>query len=253
MIRHTTKFNLKFLSVMADEMTPVKVYTDGRNNDVLTAALMSRNNGGWFGGDGGGDLAALLVGGIIGAGMSGNGLFGNNGNNNAVNQQLASLQAQISDNANHAASMDAIGSLAAANGAGMAGINATLGALGTSFQQGCCDCKTAILESGFENRLANCNQTNTILQQSQGLQNTMQQLGMTLGFQAERDACAIKETSTANTQRIIDTLNNHWSLEQQTTIQQLRDEIGRLNQTNQLIAALGGAAAARVTSAGASA
>ena len=252
MIRHTTKFNLKFLSVMADEMTPVKVYTDGRNNDVLTAALMSRNNGGWFGGDGGGDLAALLIGGILGAGMSGNGLFGNNGNN-AVNQQLASLQAQISDNANHAASMDAIGSLAAANGAGMAGINATLGALGTSFQQGCCDCKTAILQSGFENRLANCEQTNSILRQSQGLQNTMQQLGMTLGFQAERDGCDIKETAAANTQRIIDTLNNHWSLEQQTTIQQLRDEIGRLNQTNQLIAALGGAAAARVTSTGASA
>lgn len=231
---------------MSEEMTPVKVYTDGHNNDVLTAALMSRGNNGWFGGDGAGDLASLLIGGVIGAGISGNGLFGNNGGNNAVNQQLASMQSQISDNANHSATMDAIGSLAAASGTAASGIMTGINALGTAFQEGCCACKTAILESGFENRLANCNQTNTILQQSQGLQNTMQQLGMTLGFQAERDACAIKETSTANTQKIIDTLNAHWNLEQQTTIQQLRDEIGRLNQTNQLIAALGGAT--RVTS-----
>ena len=41
-----------------------------------------------------------------------------------------------------------------------------------------------------------------------------------------------------NGKRIIDTLNNHWSLEQQTTIQQLRDEVGRLNQTASIIAAL---------------
>lgn len=235
---------------MTEEATPVKVYTDGRGNDALTAAMLARGNdrGGWFGGDGGGDLAALLIGGVLGAGLGGNGLFGNNGNN-AVNQQLASLQAQISDNANHGATMDAIGSFAAASGTASAGIQSSINALGTAFQSGCCDCKTAILESGFENRLANCQQTNAILQQSQGLQNTIQQMGMTLGFQAERDACDIKETSTANTQRIIDTLNNHWSLEQQTTIQQLRDEIGRLNQTNQLIAALGGTTARTSTSA----
>lgn len=217
-------------------MTPVKVYTDG-HNDALTAALMSRGNGGLFG-DGAGDLVSLLIGGIIGAGIGGNGLFGGNGNNNATNQQLASMQAQLYDNANHSATMDAIGSLAAASGTAASGIQSSINNLGSSFQQGCCECKTAILESGFQNQLANCQQTNTILQQSQGLQNTIQQLGMTLGFQAERDACDIKETSTANTQKIIDVLNAHWNLEQATTIQQLRDEIGRLNQTQALIAAL---------------
>ena len=225
---------------MTEEMTPVKVYTDGRgSNDALTAALMARGNGGngWFGGDGAGDLVSLLIGGIIGAGIGGNGLFGNGGNN-AMNQQIAALQAQISDNANHSATMDAIGSFAAASGTAASGIQSSINGLSSSFQQGCCECKTAILESGFQNQLANCQQTNTILQQSQGLQNTMQQLGMTLGFQAERDACDIKETSTANTQKIIDVLNAHWNLEQATTIQQLRDEIGRLNQTQALIAAL---------------
>ena len=208
---------------MAEEMTPVKVYTDGRGH------------GGWFGGDGASDLVSLLIGGIIGAGISGNGLFGGN---NSVNQQIASLQSQIADNANHAASMDALNSFAAASGTASAGIQSSINSLGSAFQQGCCDCKSAILESGYQNQLGNCQQTNTILLQSQGLQNTMQQLGMTLGFQAERDACDIKETSSANTQKIIDVLNGHWNLEAQTTIQQLRDEIGRLNQTNQLIAAL---------------
>ena len=210
---------------MTEEVTPVKVYTDGRGH------------GGWFGSDGASDLVSLLIGGIIGAGIGGNGVFGNGGGN-AVNQQLASLQAQISDNANHSATMDAIGSFAAASGVASSGIQSSINSLGSAFQQGCCDCKSAILESGYQSQLGNCQQTNTILLQSQGLQNTMQQLGMTLGFQAERDACDIKETSSANTQKIIDVLNAHWNLEQQTTIQQLRDEIGRLNQTNQLIAAL---------------
>ena len=203
-----------------------KIYTDGRGNN------------GWFGGDGG-DFASLLIGGIIGAALNGNGggIFGG-GNNAQVSQQLASLQGQISDNAAHSATMDAMNNFAAASGTAQASILGAVNGLGTAFQQGCCECKSAILESGYANQLANCQQTNTILQQSQALQNTVANGVTSLGFLLERNACDVKETSTANTQRIIDTLNNHWSLEQQTTIQQLRDEVGRLNQTANIIAAL---------------
>lgn len=74
--------------------------------------------------------------------------------------------------------------------------------------------------------------------QSQALQNAVQNGFAQVGFQAERNACDTKKTSTQNTQKIIDTLTNHWNLGQQTTIQQLRDEIGRLNQTNALISVL---------------
>ena len=201
-----------------------KIYTDGRGN-------------GWFGGGSGSDFASLLIGGILGAALNGNGgIFGGGGNN--TNAQISSLQDQINANTANGAMMDALNNFAAATGTANA---ATLGAvneLASSFQDGCCACKTAILESGYQNQLANCQQTNTILQQSQALQNTVTNGFTNIGFLLERNACDIKENSTANTQRIIDTMNNHWSLEQQTTIQQLRDEIGRLNQTSALIAAL---------------
>ena len=182
-------------------------------------------NNGWFGN--GGDIASLLIGGIVGAALgNGNGFFGGGGNAN-VAQQLSSMQDQINANAANGAMMDSLN-----------GVSGAVNGLGTAFQEGCCACKTAILESGYQNQLANCQQTNTILQQSQALQNTVTNGFTNVGFLLERNACDIKENSTANTQKIIDTLNNHWNLEQQTTIQQLRDEIGRLNQTSALIAAL---------------
>ena len=49
---------------MTEEVTPVKVYTDGRGH------------GGWFGSDGASDLVSLLIGGIIGAGIGGSAEFG---------------------------------------------------------------------------------------------------------------------------------------------------------------------------------
>lgn len=116
--------------------------------------------------------------------------------------------------------------------------NMQSGILGSKIDNVGCGIKSAILEQGYQNRLGNCEQTNTILMQSQALQNTVQNGFTALGFQLERNACDIKETSIANTQKIVDTLNAHWNLEAQTTIQQLRDEIGRLNQTQALINAL---------------
>ena len=48
----------------------------------------------------------------------------------------------------------------------------------------------------------------------------------------------LQANDTANTQKILDWLCNSKQLEQATTIQQLRDEVGRLNQTKNIIDAL---------------
>lgn len=101
--------------------------------------------------------------------------------------------------------------------------------------------------ANYQNQIGNLQQSSLIQQLSQQLQNTMQSGFTQIGFQSEKNSSAIQQNSTANTQRIIDTLTNHWNLEQQTTIQQLRDEVGRLNQSNQLIAALKGTATATST------
>lgn len=169
------------------------------------------------------------------------------GNNNAVNTQLQSLQTQISDNHNNDLTMQALGGntaaitqLAQTFNVGTDQITAALNAMNNQLG-------TSILSQGYQNQLNNCNQTNTILMQSQALQNTVQNGITALGYQSERNNSATQQNSTANTQRIIDTLNNHWNLEQQTTIQQLRDEIGRLNQTNTLIASLKGTTTATST------
>lgn len=209
-----------------------------------------------------GDLLGAGFGGFLGAAIGNGGLFGNNRNGDAaavaaanqgtdsisrqvlagqqeaqlqtsiagVNGRIDGLSGQIQANANLAQLLNGFGT-----------INANIGDLAgnvNDFARQMCDCccqtKTAILEQGYQNQLANCQQTNTILQGNQGLQNTIQNGFTNLGYQNERQACDIKEASLANTQRIIDTLNAHWSLEQQTTIQQLRDELGRQNQTQAL-------------------
>lgn len=231
------------------------------NNDFATLAAM---NGGMGGAWNNPFIYLVWM-------MFANRYMGNNGGDSA---QLASLQGVVQDNHNSDLLMSAINgsveatqNLAVAMNANFDNVNAAIcgvrngiteangniqlaaermiannnmqsAMLGSQMADQCCGIKTAILEQGYQNQLNNCQQTNTILMQSQGLQNTIQNGFTSVGFQLERNACDIREVSTANTQRIIDTLNSHWNLEQQTTIQQLRDEIGRLNQTNSLIAAL---------------
>lgn len=181
-------------------------------------------------------------------GMTGNG-WGNNGNqgaNVALANQIQNLSNQISDNANATATNQAIGAVSASVKDNGIATNVGFDAVAS----GICGVKTAILEQGAASTLANCQQTNTLLQQAQNLQNSISNGFTQIGFQLERNACDVKETSTANTQRIVDTLNGHWSAEQIAENTRLRDELATLQQTQALIAALGGnaSAAAKVAS-----
>lgn len=171
------------------------------------------------------------------------------GNNAALSDQLQSLQTQIQDNHNSDLTMQALAGNQAAITQLAQSLNISSDQITAAINAMNNNLGTQILSQGYQNQLNNCNQTNTILMQSQALQNAVQNGITALGYQSERNASASQQNSTANTQRIIDTLNNHWNLEQQTTIQQLRDEIGRLNQTNALISSLKGTATATSTTA----
>lgn len=214
-------------------------------NDVLTAMLANggnqqmRNN----------PFVYLIQ--LIFAGQFGG--FGNNANN-CFGDQLQSLQNQIQDNHNSDLTMQAvhgnnaaIAQLSQTLNVGFDQVQVAVNQMSTLMQGGMNNINTSILSQGYQNQLNNCQQTNTILMQSQALQNTVQSGFAQVSFQNERNACDAKETSTQNTQKIIDTLTNHWNLEQQTTIQQLRDEICRLNQTNALIIALKSTTTATIT------
>lgn len=207
----------------------------GNRSDALTALLANGGNNNAMWNNPFVYLVWMLFAGQLGG-------FG--GNNAAISDQLQSLQTQIQDNHNSDLTMQALAGNQAALTQLAQTLNVSSDQITAAINAMNNNLGTQIISQGYQNQLNNCSQTNTILMQSQALQNAVQNGITALGYQSERNASANQQNSTANTQRIIDTLNNHWNLEQQTTIQQLRDEIGRLNQTNTLISSIKGTATA---------
>lgn len=160
--------------------------------------------------------------------------------NNAMNiQNLTDL---VQDNHNNDLTMQAIAGntaaitqLAGVLNTSTDNVTAAINAMASQMQNGMCGIKTEILQQGYQNQLSTCQQTNTILQQSQALTNVITNGFTSIGYQLERNACDVKEASLANTQRIIDTLTGHWSQEQQGIINSLQSQLSEqriLNAVN---------------------
>lgn len=165
-------------------------------------------------------------------GNGGNG-FGFGGGNAAANAaQFQNLSDLIQDNHNSDLTMQAIAGntaaitqLASALNTSTDNVIGAINAMSTQMQQGNCQIKTEILNQGYQSRLDNCQQTNTILQQSQNIANIIQSGFAAQSTQIQLLGCEIEKTSIANTQRIIDTLNTHWSQEQQGVINSLQAQL----------------------------
>lgn len=174
-------------------------------------------------------------------GGGGNG-FGWGGNGAANAAQFQNLSDLIQDNHNSDLTMQAINGntaaitqLAGVLNTSTDNVQAAINAMASQMQNGMCGIKSEILSQGYQNQLSTCQQTNTILQQSQALTNTITNGFTSIGYQLERNACDVKEASLANTQRIIDTLSNHWSQEQQGIINSLQSQLSEqriLNAVN---------------------
>lgn len=202
-------------------------------------------------GNGWSDLFGAGFGGFLGAAIGNGGLFGNNGNAAAVaaqgtdslsRQVLAGQQeAQLMGNiAGVNSRIDALGGQIQANqsqaqvasgfdriGAAIGDLAANLNTFASNMQNCCCQQKQLTIEQGYQNQLASERQTNSI-------QNGFS----SIGYLIQQEAQKVLANDTANTQKILDWLCNSKQLEQATTIQQLRDEVGRLNQTQTIIDAL---------------
>lgn len=108
-----------------------------------------------------------------------------------------------------------------------------------AIQNCCCNTQQSILKMGYENQLAIQGQTNA-LQQGLNFVNSSVERGFSaLGFQNAQDKCDIIRASQDNTQRIVDTLNQHWYADIERRYQDARLELSQQNQTAALIAALG--------------
>lgn len=108
-----------------------------------------------------------------------------------------------------------------------------------AIQNCCCNTQQSILKMGYENQLAVQGQTNA-LQQGLNFVNSSVERGFSaLGFQNAQDKCDIIRASQDNTQRIVDTLNQHWYADIERRYQDARLELSQRNQTAALISALG--------------
>lgn len=98
----------------------------------------------------------------------------------------------------------------------------------------CCTTQKAILEQGYQSRIATLEQTNT-LQRGQDFLNRSIERGFAASdYATQRQTCDILAAGNANTQRIIDTLNNHWKDEQALQIQDLKFQLSQERQNHYL-------------------
>lgn len=104
----------------------------------------------------------------------------------------------------------------------------------------CCTTQKSILEMGYQNQLANCQQTNTIMTGINGVNTGVERGFSQVGYETQKQTCDIISNANANTQRIIDTLNNHWSDEKSLQIQDLKFQLSQERQNNLLLNRLGG-------------
>lgn len=222
----------------------------------LMFLALFRNGGFGFGGDG------------AGAGTATQGI--------ETQAQLNAIRTQLQDNQN----ADCIKSAIQGNGFALSQLAQTLNIDFNTLQKCCCDVQAAIQQVagqiGFSAErvinavnLGDCNiiqalqncccQTQRQIadfradvqlqtcQQTGELRNGQRDLGfaITQGFAAtsyetQRQTCDIINNANANTQRIIDTLNNHWSDEKSLQIQDLKFQLSQERQNNLLLNRLGG-------------
>lgn len=201
---------------------------------------------------------------------------GNNLHSAEIQAQLNSLRTQMSDNQNANQILDAIKGIGCniqtlaqnlncdfntlnsaicdvRNGiqalAGQIGFSAervinavNLGNAGlmSALQNCCCQTQQAILKMGYEQQLATCQQTGELRNGQRDLGTAITQGFSATAFQAQQDKCDIIRAGQDNTQRIIDTLNNHWKDELALKNQDLKFEISQLKQNQYLASIING-------------
>lgn len=225
----------------------------GYGNDLTAAALMNGMNNG-FGGNGNGMWLLLLL--LLG-GRGWNGF----GNGAGVANEFSMLQDQAQQNQNtnllreamrdnFSATQQLAQTLgcdfntlvqcccdlkqAVAQVSGQVGYSAekvinaaNLGDMNIiqQLKDCCCTTQKAILEQGYQNQLAICNQTGELRNGQRDLGQAITQGFSQASFQAQQDKCEIIRAGELNTQRIIDTMNNHWQEEKNTQILDLKNKL----------------------------
>lgn len=197
-----------------------------RDNDSWPMAAAMMNNGGWNQNQWMNNPFAYLM----FLALFRNGGFGDGHGAGVATQgietqaQLNAIRTQLQDNQN----ADCIKSAIQGNGFALSQLAQTLNIDFNTLQKCCCDVQAAIQQVagqvGFSAErvinAVNLGDCNII----QALQNCC--------CQTQRQTCDILNAGKDNTQRIIDTLNNHWKDEQALQIQDLKFQLSQERQNN---------------------
>lgn len=244
-----------------------------RESPAEAMALMNQGNGMWNN-----PFVYLVWMMFVGRFFNGNGWGDGSGGAQGIEiqNQLQAIRSQMQDNQNSNLLMDAIKGNANAIGMLASNLNCDFNALNSAIcdvrggierlagQVGfsaervinavnmgdcnviqalkdcCCATQKAILEQGYQNQLANCHQTNTIMTGINGVNTGIERGFSTVAYETQKQTCDIINAGNANTQRIIDVLNNHWNQEQALALQDSKFRISQMEQNQYLLSQLKG-------------
>ena len=109
-----------------------------------------------------------------------------------------------------------------------------------ALQNCCCQTPRQIADFRADIQLQNCKDTGELRNGQRDISSIITQGFATTSYETQRQTCDIINNANANTQRIIDTLNNHWSDEKSLQIQDLKFQLSQERQNNLLLNRLGG-------------
>lgn len=175
------------------------------------------------------------------------------GNNNAIDQLAGNLNCDF--NALNSAICDVRGGIDRLSGQVGFSAERVINAVNTGnlnlvqqLKDCCCQTQQNIIRMGYENQLGQkdiqyatqkgfCD-LNAAMQRGFDYTNTGIERGFSnVAYETQRQTCDIINAGNANTQRIIDTLHNHWQDETALKLQDAKFEISQLKQ-NQYIASI---------------
>ena len=102
----------------------------------------------------------------------------------------------------------------------------------TAVKDCCCQTQKELIQMAGDIKLQNCQMMGELRNGQRDLGQAITQGFSQTTFQAQQDKCDIIRAGQDNTQRIIDTLNNHWKDEQAREIQDLKAALSQKEQTD---------------------
>lgn len=119
-----------------------------------------------------------------------------------------------------------------------------------AIQNCCCQTQRQIADFRADIQLQNCKDTGELRNGQRDIGSAITQGFAATSYETQRQTCDIINNANTNTQRIIDTLNNHWKDEQALQIQDLKFQLSQERQNNLLLTRLGGNCGCNVNSCG---